>query len=94
MIVRYHKLEKLLKEKKIPKSKFYRDIKLTPGEMAKIRSCKVLSLSSYIKICQYLNCDISDFMDILSVDSEEPDMKIDLSILMKNSYKTPIDKIP
>ena len=94
MIVRYHKLEKLLKEKKIPKTKFYREIKLSPSEAAKIRSERILSLSTYIKICQYLNCDISDFMDILSADSDEKDLKIDVSTLMKNSYKTPIDKLP
>ena len=94
MIVQYYKLDKLLKEKKITKSKFYKDLQLLPSEISKIRSNRVLSLNTYSKICNYLECELSAFMEILSTTSSEKEMAIDISILTKNSYKTPLDRLP
>ena len=94
MIVRYHKLDRLLKDKKIRKVKFYRDLKLTPSEIAKLRSRRVLSLDSYVKIASYLECDISDFMEVISSASTSKEIAIDPTLLSENSYKTPFDRLP
>ena len=93
MILNYHKLDKLLKEKKISKTKFYRDLKLLPSEVSKIRSNRILSLGTYLKISNYLECDITDFVDIISTISEETEPQIDYQLLMKNSYKTPFKNL-
>ena len=93
MIVHYHKLDKLLKDKKISKTKFYKDIKILPSEMSKLRSNRILSFATYLKICAYLDCDIDDFMEVISTSSEENESRIDISLLMKDSYKTPLDKL-
>ena len=94
MIVQYHKLERLLKDKKIRKTKFYRDLKLSQSEIAKLRSHRVLSLDSYIKIASYLECDISDFMEVISSASTSKEIAIDPALLSVNSYKTPFDRLP
>ena len=93
MIVHYHKLDRLLKERKISKTKFYKDIRIIPSEMSRLRSNRILSLGTYLKICDYLNCDIGDFMEVISTDPEEKESRIDISLLMKDSYKTPLDKL-
>lgn len=92
MIVHYYKLDKLLKEKKIPKTKFYKDMKLLPSEMSKLKSNRVLSLGTYIKICDYLQCDIFDFTEVISEDGSE-DLPIDFKLLINDSYKTPLEKL-
>ena len=94
MIVQYYKLDKLLKEKKITKSKFYKDLNLLPSEISKIRSHRILALDTYLKICNYLDCELSAFMEIISATSNEKEMAIDISVLTKNSYKTPLDRLP
>ena len=93
MIVHYHKLDKLLKDRKISKTKFYKDIKIIPSEMSKLKSNRILSLATYLKICTYLDCDICDFMEVVSTTSNEEEPRIDISLLMKDSYKTPLDKL-
>lgn len=94
MIVQYYKLDKLLREKKISKAKFYKDLDLLPSEMSKIRAHRVLSLDTYLKICNYLDCDLNDFMDIISTTSSNKEIAIDITLLTKDSYKTPFDRLP
>ena len=86
MEIRYYKLNKLLKEKKITLNKLQKELDLLPSEIEKISTNRLLLSNTYILICQYLNCDIGDIMDIVSLkDEKEP--FVDINIITKNSYK-------
>ena len=86
MEIRYYKLNKLLKEKKITINKLQKELNLSPSEIEKIATNRLLLSDTYILICEYLNCDISDIMDILSLEYEKNSF-VDIDTITKNSYK-------
>ena len=87
MEIRYYKLTKLLKEKKISLSKLQKELDLLPSEIEKISTNRLLLSDTYFLICQYLGCDIGDMMDVVSLDDEKEPF-IDINTITKNSYKT------
>ena len=90
MEIRYYKLHKLLKEKNISLNKLQKTLNLLPSEIEKITTNRLLLSDTYILICQHLNCDISDIMDVLSLkDEQEP--FVDIKLITKNSYKTKLN---
>lgn len=87
MEIRYYKLIKLLKERKIPLAKMQKELSISQSEIEKIKTNRILHSDTYLLICQYLNCEIEDIIEILSLkDDGEP--YADLSLITKNSYKT------
>ena len=90
MVIRYYKLNKLLKERKISISKMQRDLNLPNSEIEKIKTNRILLSDTYLLICQYLKCEIEDIMDCLSL-KEDDEPYADLTLITKNSYKTKIN---
>lgn len=90
MVIRYYKLNKLLKERKISISKMQRDLNLPKSEIEKIKTNRILLSDTYLLICQYLKCEIEDIMDCLSL-KEDDEPYADLTLITKNSYKTKIN---
>ena len=86
MEIRYYKLTKLLKEKKISLNKLQKELDLLPSEIEKISTNRLLLSDTYLLVCQYLNCDISDIMDIVSLEDEKESF-VDINTITKNSYK-------
>ena len=86
MEIRYYKLNKLLKERKTSLNKLQKELDLLQSEIEKIATNRLLLSDTYLMICQYLNCDIGDIMDIISLDDEKESF-VDLNLITKNSYK-------
>ena len=86
MEIRYYKLNKLLKERKTSLNKLQKELGLLQSEIEKITTNRLLLSDTYLMICQYLNCDIGDIMDIISLDDEKEPF-VDLNLIAKNSYK-------
>ena len=86
MEIRYYKLNKLLKERKTSLNKLQKELGLLQSEIEKIATNRLLLSDTYFMICQYLNCDIGDIMDIISLDDEKESF-VDLNLITKNSYK-------
>ncbi|MBE6695448.1 MAG: helix-turn-helix transcriptional regulator [Ruminococcaceae bacterium] len=86
MEIRYYKLNKLLKERKTSLNKLQKELGLLQSEIEKIATNRLLLSDTYLMICQYLNCDIGDIMDIISLDDEKESF-VDLNLITKNSYK-------
>ncbi len=90
MVLRYYKLNKLLRERKISISKMQRDLNLSKSEIEKIKTNRILLSDTYLLICQYLKCEIEDIMDYLSL-KEDGEPYADLTLITKDSYKTKIN---
>ena len=86
MEVRYYKLDKLLKARKISLNKLQKELDLLQSEIEKIYTNRLLLSDTYILICQYLNCDIGDIMDIVSLENDKEPF-VDINLITKNSYK-------
>ena len=86
MEIRYYKLNKLLKERKTSLNKLQKELGLLQSEIEKIATNRLLLSDTYLMICQYLNCDIGDIMDIITLDDEKESF-VDLNLITKNSYK-------
>ena len=90
MVVRYYKLTKLLKEKKIPLHKMQKDLNISFNEIEKIKTNRILLSDTYLLICRYLNCEIKDILDVVSSENDnEP--YADLQLITKNSFETKLD---
>ena len=66
--IRYNKLWKMLVDKKMSKGDLRKAIGLAPNTMTKLRRDEEVSLSVIIRICEHLNCDISDIMELVTVE--------------------------
>ena len=62
MIV-YYKLNKLLKERKITKTKLYEDTKISTNIIAKINKNEGLKTETINRICEYLKAQPGDIME-------------------------------
>ena len=65
MAVSYNKLWKLLVDKKMSKADLRRAADLAPNTMTKLRRDEEVSLTVLIKICNVLNANIGDVMDLI-----------------------------
>ena len=64
MNISYNKLWKLLIDKNMTKTELRLRIGISSTTLAKLGKNKLVSLESIIKICNELNCDITDVMEI------------------------------
>lgn len=65
MSVTYSKLWKLLIDKKMTKTDLRHQINIGTSTLAKMGKDQVVSMDIILKICQVLDCDISDIMDVV-----------------------------
>ncbi len=69
--VSYNKLWKLLVDKKMSKADLRKLADLAPNTMTKMRRDEDVSLSVLKRICQCLNCNLSDICDFVKVEEAE-----------------------
>ena len=64
MHISYNKLWKLLIDKNLNKVKLCEQAKISKGTMAKMTNNEPVTLTVIEKICNELDCDISDIVEI------------------------------
>ena len=64
MSVSYKKLWVLLAEKEISKADLRKMADIAPSTMTKLNKNELVALSILVKICDKLNCDIGDIMEV------------------------------
>ena len=62
----YNKLWKMMIDKKMNKTQLRIAANITTNAMAKLGKDEAVSIETLEKICQVLNCEISDITEILS----------------------------
>ena len=65
MSVSYKKLWVLLAEKEISKADLRKMADIAPSTMTKLNKNEFVALSILVKICEKLNCDIGDIMEVI-----------------------------
>ena len=65
MSVSYKKLWILLAEKEISKAELRKKLKISPSTLTKLNKNEYIALSILVKICEELNCDIGDIMEVI-----------------------------
>lgn len=68
MKISYKKLWVMLIEREIPKAVFRKETELSPGTMSKLNKNEEVALSVFLRICEYLNCDIGDICEAIHTD--------------------------
>ena len=68
--VSYDKLWKLLIDKKMNRTELREATGLSFNVIAKLGKCETVSMESLIKICDALQCDISNIVEIVPSDGE------------------------
>ena len=64
MSVSYKKLWVLIAEKEISKADLRKMADIAPSTMTKLNKNEFVALSILVKICDKLNCDIGDIMEV------------------------------
>ena len=64
MIISYNKLWKLLIDKKMNKQDLCKTTKISAATMAKLGKGENVNTEVLVRICEALNCDITDIMEI------------------------------
>ena len=64
MSVSYKKLWVLIAEKEISKADLRKLADIAPSTMTKLNKNEFVALSILVKICDKLNCDIGDIMEV------------------------------
>ena len=70
MKISYKKLWIMLIERDISKAAFRQATQLSPGTMSKLNKGEEVALSVLLRVCDYLNCDIGDICEAISIDEE------------------------
>ena len=65
MLISYNKLWKLLIDKRISKSELKVAVKMSPNTLAKLGKNEPVSMDVLIRICETLNCDIGDIIELV-----------------------------
>lgn len=63
--ISYNKLFHLLIDKKLKKTDLAKMANLTPATLAKLSKDEPVSMESLIKICDCLNCQIGDIVELI-----------------------------
>ena len=61
----------MLIEKEISQATFRKDLNIATGTMTKLRRNEEVALSVLLRICDYLDCNISDICDAVRVELEQ-----------------------
>ena len=62
--VSYNKLWKLLVDKKMSKADLRRTAEIAPNTLTKMRKDEPVSIDVLLRICDKLDCNIGDMMDV------------------------------
>ena len=65
MKVSYNKLWKLLVDKKMSKADLRRTAEIAPNTLTKMRKDEPVSIDVLLRICDKLDCNIGDMMDVI-----------------------------
>lgn len=65
MKICYKKLWVLLIQRDITKASFRKDLGLSSTTMSKLNKNEEVSMSILLRICEYLDCDISDICEVV-----------------------------
>ncbi|MBP3196409.1 MAG: helix-turn-helix transcriptional regulator [Butyrivibrio sp.] len=63
--ISYNKLWKLLIDKKMTKADLRKAVEMSPNTMTKMTKDEEVSMGIILKIANYLDCDISDMMELV-----------------------------
>lgn len=69
--ISYKRLWVQLIEKDLSKVELKKSLGLSSGTMSKLSKGEDVSLSVLLRICDYLNCDIGDICEAISVDEKQ-----------------------
>ena len=64
MKVRYNKLWKLLVDKKMSKADLRKTAEIAPNTLTKMRKDEPVSIDVLLRICDKLDCNIGEIMDV------------------------------
>ena len=70
MKISYNKLWKMLIDRKMNKTDLREKTKMGSNTMAKLGRDETISMDVMLRICEVLNCDVGDIMEVLP---EDPD---------------------
>ncbi len=70
-IISYNKLWKLLIDKNMNRSELRNKSKISTASLAKLGKNENLTTAVLLKICNALECDISDIMEVIDTDENE-----------------------
>lgn len=70
MKISYKKLWMLLIQKDITKPQLRKDLNLATGTMSKLNKGEEVAMSVLLRICDYLDCDIGDIMEVTRDEAE------------------------
>lgn len=65
MKVSYKKLWVLLAQKEISKAELRKMLEISPSTFTKLNKNELVALSVLVNICDKLNCDIGDIMEVI-----------------------------
>ncbi|MBE7065267.1 MAG: helix-turn-helix transcriptional regulator [Ruminococcaceae bacterium] len=65
MKVSYNKLWKLLVDKKMSKADLRKMAEIAPNTLTKMRKDEPVSIDVLLRICDKLDCNIGDMMDVI-----------------------------
>ncbi len=68
MKVSYNKLWKLLIDKNMKKTDLITAVKTSPNTIAKMSKNENVSMDVIARICEYLNCDVGDIIEMIPDD--------------------------
>jgi len=68
MKVSYNKLWKLLIDEGMKKTDLIEAVKTSPNTIAKMSKNENVSMDVITRICEYLNCDVGDIMEMIPDD--------------------------
>lgn len=71
MKLSYKKLWVMLVEREMKKTEFAKKAKISSASLAKLGKGANLTTDVLVKICEALNCDISDIVEIVPNETEE-----------------------
>ncbi|MCD8107849.1 MAG: helix-turn-helix transcriptional regulator [Oscillospiraceae bacterium] len=66
--ISYKKLWLMLVDKEIAPATLRKDLCIATGTMTKLRRNEEVALSVLLRICEYLDCNIGDICDAISVE--------------------------
>ena len=95
MKANYNKLLKLLIDKDMTKTELREKAKISSSTLAKIGKNEMLSPDVLMKICDVLNCDISDILELVRDENEEYEVvkEAEEEVKTKEELVKPVKKV-
>ena len=75
MKISYNKLWKILIDRKMNKTDLREKTKMGSNTMAKLGRDETISMDVMLRICEVLNCDVGDIMEVLPEDPDDVEKK-------------------